>query len=458
MREEQSTKTPAAPHNGARDEAQEGSVQRVIGSGKGLLARLDRVQRRHRWLAIPYAVVKKFGEDRAGQLAALIAYYGFFSLFPLLLAFVSVVGFVLAGHPDLQTKLLDSALAQFPVIGDQLKHNIGALKGSTVGLVAGLLGLVWAGLGAMQAAETALDEVWDVPIKERPNFLIAKLRAVGMLLALGLGIVLTTVLATASTVSQSLGMVGTLVGGLMSLLVTMALFIASFKILTNRPLSWRQLIPGAVVGAIGWTAVQLIGGWYIDNHVRGANEVYGTFAVVIGLLSWLYLLAQVFVFAAEVNVVVSERLWPRSLLGDDLTEADRRALRRYARVEERLEDEDVEARLPSAGRDSAGGDSERPGQEKGDRADGHRDTSTGGTSGQPSSPSGPGGGTRPVAPSGHGDSGKSAPPRAAGQPAKHGVTSMAGFGIAFAGFALALVRLMGHVLLRAFGSRVRSRA
>ncbi|MEA3218786.1 MAG: hypothetical protein QOJ19_4942, partial [Acidimicrobiia bacterium] len=375
MREEQSTKRPAAPHNGAHDEAQEGSVQRVIGSGKGLLARLDRLQRRHRWLAIPYAVMKKFGEDRAGQLAALIAYYGFFSLFPLLLAFVSVVGFVLSGHPDLQSKLLDSALAQFPVIGDQLKHNVGELKGSTVGLVAGLVGLVWAGLGAMQAAETALDEVWDVPIKERPNFLIAKLRAVGMLLTLGLGIVLTTALATASTVSRSLGIVGTLVGGLMSLLVTIALFIASFKILTNRPLSWRQLIPGAVVGAIGWTAVQLIGGWYIDNHVRGANEVYGTFAVVIGLLSWLYLLAQVFVFAAEVNVVVSERLWPRSLVGDDLTDADRRALRRYARVEERLDDEDVEARLPSGREgDTSGRDGDTSGRE-GDTSGREGDTS-----------------------------------------------------------------------------------
>jgi YihY family inner membrane protein len=420
------------------------------------LARLDRLQRRHRWLAIPYAVMKKFGEDRAGQLAALIAYYGFFSLFPLLLAFVSVVGFVLSGHPDLQSKLLDSALAQFPVIGDQLKHNVGELKGSTVGLVAGLVGLVWAGLGAMQAAETALDEVWDVPIKERPNFLIAKLRAVGMLLTLGLGIVLTTALATASTVSRSLGIVGTLVGGLMSLLVTIALFIASFKILTNRPLSWRQLIPGAVVGAIGWTAVQLIGGWYIDNHVRGANEVYGTFAVVIGLLSWLYLLAQVFVFAAEVNVVVSERLWPRSLVGDDLTDADRRALRRYARVEERLDDEDVEARLPSGREgDTSGRDGDTSGRE-GDTSGREGDTSSS-ASGEPSATSSAPQPAQPVAPGAHGVSRESVPQRA-GQPAKRGATTMAGFGIALAGFAVALVRLMGHVLLRAVGRGLRSRA
>lgn len=333
--------------NDGQPERETGSVQRVVGFGKQWLRRLDNLQRRQKWIAIPYAVLKKFGEDRAGQLAALISYYGFFSLFPLLLALVSVLGFVLSGHPDLQQKILDSALGQLPVIGTQLKGDVHSLQGNTAALLIGLLGLLWAGLGAMQAAETAMNEVWDVPIRDRPNFLIAKLRALAMLVVLGLGVLLTTVVSTAGTFMKSLGIWATLLGALLSLVVTTGLFVAAFKILTHRALGWRQLLPGAVVGAIGWTLVQQVGAWYIDRHVRGAKEIYGTFAMVIGLLSWLYLLGQVFVLAAEVNVVLSERLWPRSLTGDDLTDADRHALKRYARVEERLPEEDVEARLPA---------------------------------------------------------------------------------------------------------------
>jgi YihY family inner membrane protein len=199
----------------------------------------------------------------------------------------------------------------------------------------------------MQAAETAMNEVWDVPIKERPNFFVSKFRGLLMLITLGLGIVVSTLLGAAATFSSSLGAGAAILGSLMSLVVTTVLFIAAFKILTHRPLSWRQLAPGAVVGAVGWTLLQLVGGWYLKHHVRGATEIYGTFHVVILLLSWLYLMGQVFVLAAEVNVVLSEHLWPRNLSGDDLTDADRRALRRYARVEERLPDEDVEARLPA---------------------------------------------------------------------------------------------------------------
>ena len=83
---------------------------------------------------------------------------------------------------------------------------------------------------------------------------------------------------------------------------------------------------------MAFTVLQLVGGALVGRNVRGASDTYGTFAVVIGLLAWLYLLAQVSVVAAEVNVVAARRLWPRALLADDLTDADHRALRQHADV------------------------------------------------------------------------------------------------------------------------------
>jgi uncharacterized BrkB/YihY/UPF0761 family membrane protein len=135
-------------------------------------------------------------------------------------------------------------------------------------------------------------------------------------------------------------------GFLLSVVVTTGLFMATFRILTNLDLTWKQVFPGAVVGAVGWAILQQLGGWFFSSRVKGASDTYGTFAVVIGLLSWLYLMGQIVVLAAEVNVVLSERLWPRSLSGQDLTEADRRALKRYADVEERRKDERVDAEVP----------------------------------------------------------------------------------------------------------------
>src|SRR5437667_12174799 len=143
------------------------------------LRKIDDFQQRRRWLAFPFAVFKKFGDDEAGNLAALIAYYGFFSLFPLLLVLVTTLGFVLSGHPDMQDRILHSTLAQFPVIGDQIQTH--RLDANGIGLAVGLVGLGWGGLGAIQAAENAMNTVWAVPKEQRPNFLYSRLRAVLML-------------------------------------------------------------------------------------------------------------------------------------------------------------------------------------------------------------------------------------------------------------------------------------
>ena len=317
------------------------------GGVKGLIQRVDRYQREHGWLGFPLATVKKFGEDQAGNLAALISYYTFFSLFPLLLALVTILGFVLDGDPELQRQVVDSAMSQFPVIGDQIRDNIGSLSGNWTALAIGLGGAVWAGMGAVDAAQNAMNSVWDVPIREKPNFVKRRLRSLVMLFVLGGAMLATAVLSTATSSIDALA--GPLRMGmpLLVMAVNVGVFMIAFRVLTERHLSWSTVFPGAVVGGVGASILQVVGGFIMDRNLQGASQTYGTFAVVIGLLSWLYLQAQVALYAAEVNVVRSRRLWPRGFTPEKLTDADRRALEAHAEVEERIEAQDTQTRVPA---------------------------------------------------------------------------------------------------------------
>lgn len=300
----------------------------------------DDNQARRPWLAFAFAVVKKFGDDDAGSLAALISYYGFFSLFPLMLALTTILGFVLSGNPGLQDSIRQSALAQIPVIGDSL-GNVRGLTGSWVALIVGLIGALWAGLGVVNAAQNAMNAIWDVPRVQRPNFVKRTIRGLVMLAVAAAFLFLSGFLAGvgqgASGISplQILSILG-------SLLVNFLLFTAAFRILTSADVSWRDVAAGAALAAAAWTVLLLVGQWFVSSRIQGAREVYGTFAVVLGLLSWLYLAAQVTLFAAEVNVVRVKRLWPRSLTTPPLREADERSYARQAKEEERVPPQKVD--------------------------------------------------------------------------------------------------------------------
>jgi membrane protein len=315
----------------------------VVGALLRMRDRVDDVQSSRPWLAVPFAAVKKFGEDRAGNLAALIAYYGFFSIFPLLLVLVTVVGFVLSGNEELQRDIVNSALAEFPVVGKQLRDNTGQLDASGFALGVGIVSAVWAGTGVIKAAQDAMNDVWDVPMRRRPNFFLNIARSFGMLAVLAGGLILTTLLTGA------VGAIGTspvpkAIGIVLGAALNIALFLAAFRVLTIRDVGTRQLWPGAAIAGLAWVGLQLLGGYLIRHQVSTASDTYGAFAVVIGLLWWIYLQAQIVLFAAELNVVLVDRLWPRSLTGVD-RHTDRRSLRHHAQVEERTPEEDIDVQF-----------------------------------------------------------------------------------------------------------------
>ena len=300
---------------------------------------LDRFQQRRPRIAFVAAVIKKFGDDQGGQLAALISYYGFVSLFPLLLVFVAILGFVLQGHPADQRKLLDGALGQFPIISRQIK--LGSFKGSAPALAIGIIGSLLAGLGIMNASQNAFDRLWAVPHKRRANFLDARLKGLAMLAIMGTIAVLSTVAAGfVGTGSHSAPAVAA--GILVAFAFNLALFMIAFKVLTSERRDWRELLPGVILATVFWQLLQHLGGFYVDHELKHKEALYGTFGLVLGLLAWLYLGAQLTIIAAEVNVVKVRGLWPRSFFAPPLLTADRRALTHSAEVEERVKEENVD--------------------------------------------------------------------------------------------------------------------
>ncbi len=323
-----------------------------MGRVKLMLRRADDLQRRVGPLGFAVAVIKRFGEDRAGQLAALIAYYGFFSLFPLLLALVTLAGLVVS-DAGTQTRIVDAALAQFPVIGDQLRANVHRLPAKGLALTIGLAGALWAGLGGVKAAQNAMDFVWDVPIKRQPNFVKALGRAVAMIATLGVFLVLASFLGGIAAGSEDAPLVVRVVGVIASGVLNVAIFLVAFRVLTVEDVRWSDVFPGAVVAGVSWSVLQAAGVYILGSRLESAASTYGFFAVVIGLLTWIYLAAQMTLLAAEINVVRARRLWPRSLVPEDLTSADRRALAQHAAVEERREEERVSVRFEPPQADEA---------------------------------------------------------------------------------------------------------
>jgi YihY family inner membrane protein len=309
--------------------------------------RLDAFQQSHRPLAFAFGVIKKFGDDRGGSLAALLSYYAFGATFPLLLLFVTILGFVLASHPDLQQRLLRSALAEFPIVGDQIRQNLGALRGRGIGLVVGAVGLLWGSLGVTQAGQYAMAEVWNVPGKVRPNFVTRLVRGLAFLGVLALGVVASTFLAVAGTYAGHSGL-AQVVELFASVAVNIGLYILGFRVLTPSVVRTGDLIMGAVAAAIGWSALQVVGGYLVGHELRHASQVYGFFAIVLGLLSWLAISSQITLYAAEANVVRVRHLWPRSIVQPPLTPADKAVLVAIAEQEERRPEEDVEVRFHDA--------------------------------------------------------------------------------------------------------------
>jgi YihY family inner membrane protein len=299
---------------------------------------LDRLQRRSRAAGFVIAVIYKYVDDQGGYLAALITYYAFVSLFPLLLLFTTVLGVVLAGHSELQNQVMNSALSQFPVIGDQLGEPQ-RLSGGALAIVVGIAGALYGGLGVGQAVQNAMDTVWAVPRHVRADPIRSRVRSLILLLLLGSALTGATLLSALGRESAALGPAGKAGVVVAAVAINAVVCLIAFRVTTARGLTFRHIAPGAVTAAVIWQLLQWFGAAYVTHVVKSASMTNSVFALVLGLLAFLYLTSVALVLSAEINVVRVDHLYPRALLApftDDvaLTAGDRKTYTGQAKAQQ----------------------------------------------------------------------------------------------------------------------------
>jgi membrane protein len=312
-----------------------------------VIAWADQLQRRHSVLGFPFAVAKKYGDDEGGREAALITYYGFLSIFPLLLLAVAALSRVLAGHPVLRQRLVTAIVPQ--ALRSTVEHSVTTLPASAIPFAAGLLGLLFAGTGVVFSAYQTLNHVAAVPRRLRAGFVPRYIRVFAMLALLLVGTLAVGALTVLSTALPGVPGVQRAAAVLGSALVVCAVLLLGARLLLVRPAPVRALWPGAILGAAAVTVVLNVGAPLLARLVTRAGPVYGSFATVAGMFALLYFLSQALVYAAEIAAVRYARLWPRALDLSRPTAADTRALALLAREQERIPAARVELHLVASG-------------------------------------------------------------------------------------------------------------
>jgi uncharacterized BrkB/YihY/UPF0761 family membrane protein len=329
---------------------------------KRLAATVDHWQRQRRAPGCAYGVIKKFGDDRANQYVVALGWYGFVAIYPLLLVVITIFGFIGAaslGHTIVST------LHEFPVVGTQFNPaSSESLQGSGLGLVIGLLGLLYGAQGVTQTVQQAMAGVWNVPQTELPGFGSRLARSLIALTTIGGAFVVnaaTGTIATNSNVTLALRIL-VLIG---MVFVNLVLYAAVFRVTTPGGATTRALVPGASVASLGFTLLITVGSGLVQHQLRHSSNTYGQFGLVIGLVGFLFLLAKISLYGAELNVVLARRLWPRGILSTPPTRADNWVLSQITHQSKRRDDQVIgvgfgEAAAAEAARDAEGVSSATP--------------------------------------------------------------------------------------------------
>lgn len=310
---------------------------------KDRLNRIDQAQQQNLKLAIPVATVKKFAEDKSSNLAAMMAFWAFFSIFPLMLAAVTVLGYVLP-EQDKQ-RVMEQIAGYMPLLDTS---SIGGLNGSLFALIFGLLAALWSGSAVVRITQDAFNSVWEVPQVERPKIVESVKRSLLALCTIGLGLVASTFLigfVAGDNPTIDLGPLGRLLGFAAAIIVDIGLFVLAFRLLTDRAITTKDVLPGAVFAGVCFWALQTLSSIIITRHLSGAQETYGTFATVITILWWFYLQSQLTLLGAQVNVVLKRKYYPRALIDAPETEADHRLLEDFAAARKMVKDQEIESEV-----------------------------------------------------------------------------------------------------------------
>ena len=300
-----------------------------------LVKLLNRLQLRLPPASYLVAVRQKFGDDQAGNLASLLAYYAFLSIFPLLLVLVTVLGIVLHDDPASQQRVLHSALVDFPIIGDQLRSNIHSLNRTGAGLVIGLVGTTFGARGLTMAVQNAFNTAWAIPYTRRPSFVGRNLRSLGLLAVIAIAVIVTGALSGVASVGGHRGASVTVGATAASAVLNAGFFLLGFRLAIAREVPWRCFARAACAAGLVWQVLLTVGSYLISHELRHAEAVYGLFGLVLGLLAWLHVQAQLTLLVLEADVVRAKELWPRALESERFERGDCRAYTLYAQAQQR---------------------------------------------------------------------------------------------------------------------------
>jgi YihY family inner membrane protein len=290
------------------------------------LRKIDAFQQNKNPLSFIVGVIKKYGDDNGGNLVVSLTYSIFLTIFPLLLLLITILRIALVNYPTIRQAVLRSTFSQFPIVGVQISNNIQVLKeGSAFGLIVGILGLTYGSIGLAKTGQYVMEQVWNIEGIQRPNFYKRIYKGLLFLVVLAIGLLVTTALAGFGTFGKQNIWLAIISEGL-AILVNIAIYITTFRVLTPRKINIKSLIPGAIFGGITWTILQAFGGFVVSHYLRNDTSTYGTFGTVLGLIAWIYLGTQITVFSAVINTVIKRHLWPRSLVQPPLTKADQISL------------------------------------------------------------------------------------------------------------------------------------
>lgn len=298
------------------------------------LTGIDTWQRRHRASAFPYAVVKKYGDDESGYQAALITYYGFLSLFPLLIVATSVIDLISRGNAALRARLTHAIGNYLPSVSDQLQRTVHSKAGTGLALVVSLLFTLYGAKGSADAVRHALDHTWEIPRVSRGGFPKNTLRSLVLIIGAGIGLLLSATLTGFATSTFGHVWYLRLLPIILGLAINYLVFLFVFRVGTSKKHPVADIRLGAITASATLLVLQTVGTLLVNHQLKHATGAYGQFGIVLALLFWIYLQAQVFMYTVQINVVHTYKLWPRSLSGKNLTRADTRVLDLYVKREQ----------------------------------------------------------------------------------------------------------------------------
>ncbi len=280
---------------------------------QALINRLDHYQQSHKPSAIIFGVIRKYGDDHGAYLGALITYYGFLSLFPLLLVITSILKIALAYHLPLASNMSTAVVNLFPLVGADLNQNVHGLKGTGLSLLIGVVLSFYGARGVADAIRHALDEIWQVPKSARLTFPADLVQSLKITVLGGLGFLANSLIGGFTpSISHNPGI--SILGHLVSFAIIYATLLGVFMLATPKEVRRADVRRGAVVMAVAIQLLQSFGAILLAHQLHNLSAVYGTFALVLGLIFYISLQAQIMIYALEYNMVVRQKLWPRSLV------------------------------------------------------------------------------------------------------------------------------------------------